>query len=52
MDIIISKPLRNFTRSLGMPRGLKAFAYAKCNHFSYDNWFMFHALILFFILFC
>jgi hypothetical protein len=58
VGIIAGKPSRNFTRPLGMPRGLKGLlhmlnaierliAYAKCNCFSHESEFMFLVFIVF-----
>ena len=48
------KPSRDFTRPLGMPRGLKRLvAYAKCNRVSYDKGgrvVVYSCLILFLVL--
>jgi hypothetical protein len=50
VGVIASKPSRDFTRPLGMPRGFKRLvSYAKCNRFSHDNGLMFLVFNVFFI---
>jgi hypothetical protein len=52
VGIIPGKPSRDFTRPLGSSRGLKGLLNMLNARLSHERGRMFHALNLFFVLFC